>query len=82
MCVCVWGEKIPILVSCLTLMELTSDLRALPEELECPGGNGVWSNITIRERSRICQSPRNPCNGSGFGMRQWLGTCMLGMHLG
>ncbi|KAJ6661172.1 hypothetical protein lerEdw1_015308 [Lerista edwardsae] len=41
---------------------------ALPEELECPGGNRVWSNITIRERSRICQGPRNPCNGSGLAL--------------
>ncbi|XP_066468127.1 all-trans retinoic acid-induced differentiation factor [Tiliqua scincoides] len=36
----------------------------LPEELECPGGSHVWSNITIQESNRICRGPRNPCNGS------------------
>ncbi|KAJ7341426.1 hypothetical protein JRQ81_005507 [Phrynocephalus forsythii] len=37
---------------------------ALPQHLDCPGGNEGWESVSIRGSSRSCQGPRNPCNGS------------------
>ncbi|XP_013918095.1 PREDICTED: all-trans retinoic acid-induced differentiation factor [Thamnophis sirtalis] len=37
---------------------------ALPQKLDCPGGNEVWKNITIQGDNRICQDQRSSCNGS------------------
>ncbi|XP_061481953.1 all-trans retinoic acid-induced differentiation factor isoform X3 [Rhineura floridana] len=37
----------------------------LPLTLGCPGGNRSWDNVTIQGSIRLCQSQKNPCNGSG-----------------
>uniref|UniRef100_A0A8B9EA13 All-trans retinoic acid induced differentiation factor n=1 Tax=Anser cygnoides TaxID=8845 RepID=A0A8B9EA13_ANSCY len=38
---------------------------AVPLELECPGGNSAWEEVTEHGSSRLCHGQRNPCNSSG-----------------
>ncbi|XP_035424164.1 all-trans retinoic acid-induced differentiation factor [Cygnus atratus] len=37
---------------------------AVPLELECPGGNSAWEEVTEHGSSRLCHGQRNPCNSS------------------
>ncbi|OXB55567.1 hypothetical protein ASZ78_005116 [Callipepla squamata] len=36
----------------------------VPKAVQCPGGSGAWQEVTTYGSSRLCQSQRNPCNGS------------------
>ncbi|KAG8540230.1 hypothetical protein GDO81_019677, partial [Engystomops pustulosus] len=38
---------------------------ALPPNISCPGGDGVWINVSITDDVRICQEQRDGCNSTG-----------------
>ncbi|XP_041106985.1 all-trans retinoic acid-induced differentiation factor isoform X2 [Polyodon spathula] len=38
---------------------------ALPQTLECPGGNTSWEHVDIFKSERICKGQKDACNATG-----------------